>query len=223
MGALIRIDAVTKRYRGAHGTVTPLNRISAEIPQGRLVVFMGPSGTGKSTLFRLLNRLENPDEGEITYRGIPLTKWDPVRLRREMHYVHQTPILFLDTVEENLSYPLSLQGEKASTDRMREVLEQVGLPESFLKRPVDGLSGGEKQRVNLARSLMLAPPALMLDEPTSSLDPKSVETVEKMMIRIRDLGRTVLLISHDREQAERVADMLWKLEEGRLIPGEVMG
>ncbi|MGF7088509.1 ABC-type multidrug transport system ATPase subunit [Kroppenstedtia sanguinis] len=221
MGELIRIDEVSKGYPSAHGTVTPLNKISAEIPKGRLSVFMGSSGTGKSTLFRLLNRLENPDEGEITYLGIPLTQWDPVHLRREIHYVHQTPILFLDTVEENLSYPLSLQGEKASADQMRGVLKQVGLSESFLKRPVDSLSGGEKQRVNLARSLMLNSPVLMLDEPTSSLDPQSTETVEKMMIRVRDLGRTVLLISHQREQAERMADLLWKLEEGQLILEEV--
>ncbi len=220
MGELIRIDEVSKGYPSAHGTVTPLNKISAEIPKGRLSVFMGPSGTGKSTLFRLLNRLENPDEGEITYLGIPLTQWDPVRLRREIHYVHQTPILFLDTVEENLSYPLSLQGKGTSGSDERGA-ETGGMSESFLKRPVDSLSGGEKQRVNLARSLMLNSPVLMLDEPTSSLDPQSTETVEKMMIRVRDSGRTVLLISHQREQAERMADLLWKLEEGQLILEEV--
>lgn len=217
MEALIRLTSVTKEYHEVNGSVFPLQGISAKIPKGKLVVVMGPSGTGKSTLFRLLNRLEDPDEGEITYMGKPLTEWDPVRLRREVHYVHQNPILFPDTVRDNLACPLTLQGKKASTDEMKQMLEQVGFPGADLDRSVEGLSGGEKQRVNLARSLMLKPPVLMLDEPTSSLDRKSTEKVEKMMKEIRKEGRTVLLISHNREQAEGLADVLWQLEDGKLI------
>lgn len=216
MEALIQLSEVTKGYRGSVGRVVPLKGVSARIQKGKLVVIMGPSGTGKSTLFRLLNRLEDPDEGEIFYRGRPLREWDPVRLRREVHYVHQTPVLFPETVRDNLSYPLMLQGKKAPVDRMEQVLEQVGLPWADLDRYVEGLSGGEKQRVNLARSLMLKPPVLMLDEPTSSLDRNSTDQVEKMMKEVQKEGRTVLLISHNREQAEGLADVLWQLKGGKL-------
>ncbi|WP_169713775.1 ABC transporter ATP-binding protein [Paludifilum halophilum] len=218
--ALIELKHITKTYPGERGPFSPLRDVNAQVIKKRLVVLMGPSGTGKSTLFRLLNRLEDPDEGVISYRGKPLKEWDPVRLRREVHYVYQSPILFLPTVEENLAYPLYLQDKELERPEMIRLLQRVGLSRSYLHRFVDDLSGGEKQRVHLARSFSLRPEILLLDEPTASLDEESTERIEKEVRDFCDRGGTVVWISHLRKQAERIADERWYLENGKLTREE---
>ncbi|SFS84156.1 ABC transporter ATP-binding protein [Marininema halotolerans] len=219
--SIIQLEQVRKSYVGDDGPITPLNGVSAVVPKGSCVVVTGPSGTGKSTLFRLLNRLEDPDQGRILYRGRNITEWNPVQLRREVHYVVQQPILFPGTVNTNLAYPLSLQGKEMSQSEMENTLARVGLDKSMLRRKVEDLSGGERQRVSLARSLTLNPPVLLLDEPTSSLDDASIQVVEEEIRRFRDQGGTVLMISHFQQQVQRLADIHWRLSAGALtVDGE---
>jgi len=213
---LIQLHDVVKIYRTTEGEWRPLDGVTASIDAGRMIAVMGPSGTGKSTLFRLLNRLEEPDRGSITYRGKPLTEWHPVRLRREVHYVFQTPVLFPGTVEDNLSYPCKLAGERVNRKELVRLLERVGLPASYLSRRVEQMSGGEKQRVNLARSLALDSPVLLMDEPTSALDPKGATVVEQEICRLHKEGKTIVWITHDPQQAERIAEEIWVLENGQL-------
>jgi putative ABC transport system ATP-binding protein len=213
---LIQLQDVVKIYRTAEGEWRPLDGVTASIDAGRMIAVMGPSGTGKSTLFRLLNRLEEPDRGSITYQGKPLTEWHPIRLRREVHYVFQTPVLLPGTVEDNLSYPYKLVGERADREELAQLLERVGLPASYLTRRVEQMSGGEKQRVNLARSLALDSPVLLLDEPTSALDPEGASMVEQEICRLHKAGKTIVWITHDPLQAERIAEEIWVLENGQL-------
>ncbi|MBN2909310.1 ATP-binding cassette domain-containing protein [Polycladomyces sp. WAk] len=213
---LIQLHDVVKIYRTTEGEWRPLDGVTASINAGQMIAVMGPSGTGKSTLFRLLNRLEEPDRGSITYRGKPLTEWHPVRLRREVHYVFQTPVLFPGTVEDNLSYPYNLAGERVNRKELVRLLERVGLPAAYLSRRVEQMSGGEKQRVNLARSLALDSPVLLMDEPTSALDPKGASVVEQEICRLHKEGRTIVWITHDPQQAERIAEEIWVLENGQL-------
>ncbi|MGA9174767.1 MAG: phosphate ABC transporter ATP-binding protein [Thermoactinomyces sp.] len=218
---LIELRNITKSYESPEGRVTPLKEVSAVIPPKSLIAVMGPSGTGKTTLFRLLNRLEDPDQGSITYKGKPLFEWNPISLRRQVHYVFQSPVLFPKTVADNLNYPLKLQGKSLSEEEMVRLLERVGLSKSYLTRSIEKLSGGEKQRVHLARSLSLKPQVLLLDEPTASLDPESTERIEQEMRRYREEGHTVLWITHQPEQARRVADQIWHLESGHLRQEEI--
>lgn len=219
--SIINFEGVIKTYHTPDGPFSPLRQVSGAVLRGRITVVMGPSGTGKSTLFRLLNRLEDPDEGHIYFEGKDVTALDPVQLRRRVHYVFQASVLFPWTVRDNLCYPIRLQGGQLSEKAMISLLERVGLPPSALSRNVEGLSGGEKQRLNLARSLALDPPVLLLDEPTSSLDDASVEQVEKEILSLRAQGTTILMISHQREQAERLADVMWQLKAGTLtVEGE---
>ncbi|SDW91843.1 putative ABC transport system ATP-binding protein [Marininema mesophilum] len=214
--AIIQLHDVSKSYLGDEGRLTPLKRVSGIVPAGSCVIVTGPSGTGKSTLFRLLNRLEDPDQGKIMYRDKDLVEWDPVQLRREVHYVYQQPVLFPGTVMKNLAYPLSLQGIDLGILEMESALSRVGLAERMLHRRVEELSGGERQRVSLARSLTLNPAVLLLDEPTSSLDDSSTQVVEAEIRRFRDAGGTVLMISHLQQQAKRLADIHWQLTAGEL-------
>jgi putative ABC transport system ATP-binding protein len=218
---LIELREVTKSYDSPEGRTTPLKLVSAVIPPESVIALMGPSGTGKSTLFRLLNRLEDPDHGSITYKGKPLSEWDPILLRREVHHVFQSAVLFPKTVADNLNYPLKLQGKSMSEEEMARLLERVGLSKSYLTRSIEKLSGGEKQRVHLARSLSLNPHVLLLDEPTASLDPESTERIEQEMRCYREKGHTVLWITHQPEQARRIADQVWHLESGHLRQEEM--
>lgn len=219
---LIQLHDVVKTYRTTEGEWRPLDGVTASIYAGRMIAVMGPSGTGKSTLFRLLNRLEEPDRGSITYQGKPLTDWHPIRLRRQVHYVFQTPVLFPGTVEDNVTYPYTLAGKTVRREELAHLLERVGLPASYLTRRVEQLSGGEKQRVNLARSLSLDSPVLLLDEPTSALDPEGTVAVEQEIRRLHKAGKTIVWITHDPDQAERIAEEIWYLENGRLRRKERM-
>jgi putative ABC transport system ATP-binding protein len=196
------------------GGKTVLDALSAKVPEGATAI-VGPSGAGKSTLLRLLNRLADPDRGEIAYRGRPLTEYEPLSLRREVALVPQLPALLTGTVESNLRYAADLAGEELDAAR---TLGLAGLDPSFAERDVAKLSVGEQQRAMLARALAQQPRVLLLDEPTSALDHAARDTIEAALAELwRELEISIVLVSHDPEQARRLSDWVLRLEAGRLV------
>jgi putative ABC transport system ATP-binding protein len=193
---------------------TVLEDLSAELPAGTTSV-VGPSGSGKSTLLRLLNRLAEPDSGSISYRGRPLTEYDPLELRREVSLVPQLPALIEGTVGHNIEYAARLAGREPDSPRC---LALAGLDGGFAERDVSRLSVGEQQRAMLARSLAQDPDVLLLDEPTSALDEAARDAVEQTLAHLRrEIDVSIVLVSHDPEQARRLGDWVLRLEEGRMV------
>lgn len=168
--------------------------LSASVPAHGITALVGPSGSGKTTVLRLLNRLDDPDEGTVLYRDRDLFDYDVLDLRRRVQLVGQVPVTFPGTVADNVG---------ASVD---DLLARVGLAPALAAREADRLSVGEAQRMCLARALALEPECLLLDEPTSALDAESREGVERLVRRLADDGLTVVMVTHDRRQAEEVAD-----------------
>lgn len=191
-----------------------LDSVSAEIPAGATAI-VGPSGSGKSTLLRLLNRLADPAAGTISYRGRPLSAYDPLALRREVSLVPQLPALLEGTVESNLRYAAGLAGRKPDLERC---LRLAGLAATYAGRDVSRLSVGEQQRAMLSRALVQEPRVLLLDEPTSALDEAARDAVEATLAELRrELDISLVLVSHDPEQARRLGDWVVRLEEGRAV------
>jgi putative ABC transport system ATP-binding protein len=191
-----------------------LESVSAEIPLGATAI-VGPSGAGKSTLLRLLNRLADPDTGEILFRGRPLCEYDPLALRRRVALVPQLPALLEGTVESNLRYAAGLAGRRLDAAR---TLRLAGLGPEFAERDVAKLSVGEQQRAMLGRALAQGPEVLLLDEPTSALDHAARDAIEAALAELRrELEISVVLVSHDPEQARRLSDWVVRLEEGRVV------
>jgi putative ABC transport system ATP-binding protein len=185
-----------------------LDSFSAAIPEGATAI-VGPSGVGKSTLLRLLNRLADPGRGEIAYRGRPLSAYEPLALRREVALVPQLPALLEGTVESNLRYAAELAGEPLEVD---ETLRRAGLDPSFAGRDVAKLSVGEQQRAMLARALAQRPAVLLLDEPTSALDHATRDAVEATLARLRsESNLSLVLVTHDPEQARRLGDRVLEM------------
>ena len=186
-----------------------LDSFSAGIPEGATAI-VGPSGAGKSTLLRLLNRLADPDRGEISYRGRPLDSYEPLALRRQVSLVPQLPALLEGTVESNLRYAAELAGETLDVER---TLARAGLDPSFAERDVSKLSVGEQQRAMLARALAQRPAVLLLDEPTSALDHGARDAIEATLARLRrESNLSLVLVSHDPEQARRLGDSVVEME-----------
>ena len=202
---LFEIDDVSL----SRGGKPVLDHLSARIPEGATAL-VGPSGVGKSSLLRLLNRLADPDSGRILYRGRPLAERDVLALRREVMLVPQLPALAPGTVSDNLAYAARL-AQRAQFDA-DGALRAAGLDQSYAARDVGKLSVGEQQRAMLARALAVEPTVLLLDEPTSALDAEATETVERALEglrRRRDLS--LVIVTHDSAQAERLADMTIEL------------
>ena len=196
------------------GGKTVLDSLGAGIPAGATAI-VGPSGAGKSTLLRLLNRLADPDRGEIAYRGRPLRSYEPLALRREVGLVPQLPALIPGTVESNLRYAAELAGEDLDAER---TLGLAGLDPDFAARDVAKLSVGEQQRAMLGRALAQRPGVLLLDEPTSALDHAARDKIEAALAELRrELEISLVLVSHDPEQAQRLSDWVLQLEGGRLV------
>ena len=185
-----------------------IDSFSAGIPEGSTAI-VGPSGAGKSTLLRLLNRLADPDRGEISYRGRPLRSYEPLALRREVALVPQLPALLEGTVESNLRYAAELAGEPLDLD---QTLRRAGLDPSFAERDVSKLSVGEQQRAMLARALAQRPAVLLLDEPTSALDHAARDRIEAALAELRrEQEISIVLVSHDPEQARRLGDQVLEM------------
>lgn len=192
-----------------------LRHVNGYVSRGEIVCLLGPSGGGKSSLLRCVNRLLEPPPGSLFVDGQDVLTLDVIRLRRRVGMLLQQPHLFPGTVAENVAYGPRLRSESMSQARLDEILHMAGLSAGFAGSPSDQLSGGEGQRVAIARALANEPEILLLDEPTSALDPAATFHVEDTVGRLRaSLGLTVLWVSHDTNQARRVADRIYLLVGG---------
>jgi putative ABC transport system ATP-binding protein len=175
---------------------------------------LGPSGAGKSTLLRLLNRLADPDSGDVRFRGEDVRSLDPRALRRRACLVPQLPAPLPGTVAENVRFGPSLMGRDVDPAR---ALRLAGLSSDYADRDASRLSVGEQQRVMLARALALEPEALLLDEPTSALDERARTGVEVTLAELgARTGVSMVIVTHDRAQANRLATRIVNLRDGRL-------
>src|SRR5215471_8715355 len=203
---------------GPHDGPPILEGVSFAVPPGGRLVVIGRSGSGKSTLLRLLNRLDEPQAGSIHFEGRLLRELDPLKLRREIAFVGQTPVVFEGTVRENLlTRP---RGASAPPeDRLSSALEDVGLSPDLLDRDADSLSVGERQRLCLSRALVADPRVLLLDEPTSALDPRSLAVVSDLILSLLERrSMTAIATTHQPEFVRRLGGDVLLLEGGRARP-----
>jgi putative ABC transport system ATP-binding protein len=194
------------------GDTQVLRGIDLEVPGGGVTVVLGPSGSGKSTLTRLCNRLLDPSGGSVSFRGTDVRKLDVLELRRAVGMVFQRSTLFDGTVRDNLAAT-----GVGDDDSHVVMLGSVGLEPAFLDRDASTISGGEAQRVCLARTLLMRPLVLVADEPTSALDEAASRTLEGLACGLARDGVPVLWVTHDLAQVERIADHRVEIEAGRVV------
>ena len=224
-GTMIVFERVTKIYEP---NVVALNDVSFAIDKGEFVFVVGASGSGKSTMIRLLLKELEPTSGRVVVGGRDLTRLKRSRvplLRRNVGCVFQDfKLLPNRTAGENIAYALKVQGEsKASIRRnVPEVLSLVGLSDKTGSLP-DELSGGEQQRVSIARAVVNHPPLLICDEPTGNLDPDTSVGIMQLLYRINRAGTTILMVTHDREMVDKMRKRVIALEDGRLARDERRG
>jgi cell division transport system ATP-binding protein len=222
---MIVFDGVTKVYEP---DVTALRDVTFAIDKGEFVFIVGASGSGKSTLVRLLLKELEPTGGRILVGGRDLGRLKHSKvplLRRNIGSVFQDfKLLPSRTASENVAYALKVQGESRASIRRKvpEVLNLVGLAHKMNSFP-DELSGGEQQRVSIARAVVNHPPLLVCDEPTGNLDPDTSVGIMQLLYRINRAGTTILMVTHDREMVDKMRKRVIALEEGRLARDERRG
>jgi cell division transport system ATP-binding protein len=224
-GAMIVFESVTKVYEP---DVTALREVSFVIEKGEFVFVVGASGSGKSTIVRLLLKELEPTGGRIVVGGRDLTRLRRSKvplLRRNVGCVFQDfKLLPSRTAAENVAYALKVQGESANSIRRKvpEVMNMVGLAHKMNSLP-DELSGGEQQRVSIARAFVNHPPLLVCDEPTGNLDPDTSVGIMQLLYRINRAGTTILMVTHDREMVDKMRRRVIALEDGRMARDERRG
>lgn len=208
-----------RNLQKAYNTRRVLDVAHLDIHRGEVLALVGPSGAGKSTLLRLLNFLEPPTSGQIRFLDTDVNGGRPVplALRRRVTTVFQRPILLNRSVEANVRYGLRLRGRAGKVQAVQAALEQVGMT-GLARQKARTLSGGEMQRVSLARAMVLQPDVLLLDEPTANLDPYNVGLIEEIIGALnREHGTTLVLVTHNVFQARRLAHRVGLLLDGRLV------
>jgi len=194
-----------------------VNAISVQVQRGEILAVVGPSGAGKSSFLRLINRLDEPTGGTVYLAGQDYYQLAPRELRSRVGMVMQAAYLFPGTVAENVSFGPRQQGKYLNPSEIDALLEEVGLA-GLANQDVVHLSGGEAQRVSLARTLANQPEVLLLDEPTSALDERAEREVETLLTRIlREQNLTALIVTHDMAQAARIAKRAILINAGRLV------
>jgi len=217
--AEIAFDRVTKRYAGRDQAA--IDDLSFEIPAGTFCVLVGPSGGGKTTALKLVNRLIPFDSGEIRIDGRSIAEFPVTELRRGIGYVIQQVGLFPHvTVGDNIGTVPSLLGwqKQKIAARTAELLELVGLEQADAKRYPAQLSGGQRQRVGLARALAADPPLLLMDEPFGALDPITRLRLQTELLRLHEeVGKTIIFVTHDVDEAIKMGDRIAILREGGVL------
>jgi cell division transport system ATP-binding protein len=222
---VVEFSDVTKVYDNGH---VGLEHISARIGRGEFVFLVGPTGCGKSTCIRLLMKELEPTAGIVSVAGRDLSQISPKRLpylRRNIGVIFQDyKLLPSRTVYANVAYALEVIGESRESIRRKvpDILRLVGLSTKLHNYP-DELSGGEQQRVSIARAFVNHPPLLLADEPTGNLDPETSIGIMQLIYRINRTGTTVVVATHDREMVDKMRRRVIELNQGRIIRDQVAG
>ena len=193
-----------------------LKDISIRIEPGDYISIMGPSGSGKSTFLKLCCHLISPTGGRILFNGGDFMQQDPIEVRKKISYCFQTPVLFGDTVEDNISFAYSIRKQGVDRERVNFLFSRFNMGQDYLSRKIQGLSGGEKQRIALIRTLLFRPDVLLLDEVTSALDADNTLIVEKAIEVLNQERITVLWVTHNPEQGRRYAGKLLTIDDGQI-------
>ncbi|MDI6715466.1 MAG: cell division ATP-binding protein FtsE [Actinomycetota bacterium] len=223
---MIELKNVTMVYKGAHRPA--LRDINVEIGRGEFVFLVGPSGCGKSTFIRLLLREIIPTKGEVIVAGhnvVNLRRWRVSQLRRNIGCVFQDyKLLPNKTAYENVAFALEVIGKpnRIIKAQVPEVLRLVGLEDKANSYP-DELSGGEQQRVSIARAFVNRPAIILADEPTGNLDPATSSDIMTLLSKINRTGTTILVATHDREMVDNMRKRVLALEEGVLVRDQLRG
>jgi putative ABC transport system ATP-binding protein len=202
------------------GGTAILRGVSLDLPRTAVTALVGPSGAGKTSLIRLLNRLDDPATGEISFNGTSITRYPVGALRRRVGFVFQTPAMFPGTVADNLRTAVELGGSTVGSGApdIARVLDAVGLNAEYASRGANTLSGGEQQRVSIGRALMTRPEVLLLDEPTSALDPEVAVRLLATIARLStERGLSVIMVTHRLTEARHVSTYTVMLEGGRVV------
>lgn len=218
---LLRLEAV--HLKSAIGSQFILKDISFRVKRGDRVAIIGPSGAGKTSLLRLINRLSEMSQGAIYFEEQNIRQIPVLQLRQHITLVLQESKLLGMTVQETLTYPLRLRNTSASTIRQRldRWLAELHLPSEWLDRTETQLSVGQRQWVAIARAMMLEPKVLLLDEPTSALDAGRGEYLMQALTRLADQGTAIVMVNHQLELAQQFCDRLLYLQHGLLLQDTV--
>jgi cell division transport system ATP-binding protein len=225
---MLKFQNITKAYRTSSGKITALNDVSFELKKGEFVSIVGRSGAGKTTLLRLLLAEEKPTSGQVFFEGqdVHIIKSNHLpELRKRIGAVFQDyKLISSKTTFENVAYVLEVIGatNKEICRDVPQVLELVGLHERANNFPHE-LSGGEKQRAAIARALIHRPDIILADEPTGNLDPYNASDIIKLLIKINEMGTTVILATHDKQVINSLGKRVITLDRGKLIRDEEKG
>ena len=223
--ALLEVRSLSKSI----GPAKILKGIDLTVERGEILGLIGPTGSGKTTLLRLINLLDEPSRGSILFDGRMVSgrpEREMLSARRKMAMVFQKPVMFKASVEANVSYGLRMRGradvtdaaggKMSMSDRVKEALAAVGLS-GYERRDANTLSGGETQRIALARALILQPDLLLLDEPTANLDPGSAASIDSLLQSLAGSRTAVILATHNMQQCRKLAGRVSVLQAGRLV------
>ncbi len=221
MSEILKADDIYKTYKSRSGEVNALRGISVSFQEKLCYAIIGKSGSGKSTLLHVLGCLNQPDAGQVTFEGQDIYSWkdreQAIFRRRHMGFVFQQFNLVPEyTVRQNITLPLQLDGKRPDDEFYREIVELLHISDKGTKYPWE-LSGGEQQRVAIARSIMAKPQIVFADEPTGNLDKKtSDETIDLLFKSAKRFGQTLILVTHDLDIA-RSADAIITIQDGKVF------
>lgn len=199
-----------------------IKNLTLSINKGESISIIGKSGCGKTTLLKILSLLLSPSSGYLLYNDKPYSSYNPVLLRRLISYCPQLPYLFGAKVIDNFLFPFSIRKEKVNYERINELLYKLKLDSSFLEKDINSLSGGEKQRIALIRSIIFTPNILLLDEITASLDEENKTNVLSFIKELNDNGTTIISITHDNFESKTIYNRRLTIDSGSIIKEEIL-